>query len=253
MSEAEEALRRAAGLLGELDAAAGSYDPAEIYGAIAEVAARRLPGVRSASVTTWDGRRYATAAATDEDARRADQHQYDSGAGPVISAIQDGGAHHGPGSSALRLADGRPAAALNLYPDEPDEPHERDRPGPAGQPGTPDRNGALPPETLQLAVLLAAHARLALAAAENAVRAANLERSRVTGQQIGAAVGLLMAVKRISHDEARDLLRTTSQRANRRVSDLAAEVVATGSLPPTKKIGPRRRDQPGDQPKRPEM
>jgi AmiR/NasT family two-component response regulator len=102
---------------------------------------------------------------------------------------------------------------------------------------------------VQLAVLYAGRARLALVAAEHAVRAANLERSQVTGQQIGAAVGVLMAVKRISHDEARDLLRTTSQYVNRRVSDLAAEVVATGELPPLKRIGPRR----GAQPKRPEM
>jgi hypothetical protein len=257
VSDAEEVLRRAAEMLDELDAGAGTDDPAAVYGRVAEVAARRLAGVRSASVTTWDGRRYATPVATDEAARQADRLQYDSGSGPCITAIRNGGLCHVTdlrdderwpadtrqaalgygvaGVLSLRLADGqttRPAAALNLYAARPD---------------------ALAAETVQMAVLLGTHARLVLVAADNAVRAANLERSRVTGQQIGAAVGLLMAVKRISHDEARDLLRTTSQQVNRRVSDLAAEVVATGVLPRAKRIGPRSRDQPRDQPKRPEM
>lgn len=207
MGDAAQVLGRAAVMLDELDVAAGTDDPATVYGAVVEVARQHLDCVRAATLTTFDGRRITTAATAGE---QGGDDQADGNHVPALS---------------LELAGGeatRSAVTLNLYT--------------AG-------SDALAPETVQLAMLLAGHARILLVAAGHSVRAANLDRSRVTGQQIGAAVGLLMAVKRISHDEARDLLRTTSQRANRRVSDLAAEVVATGMLPGLKKkIGPRRGD-----------
>jgi len=73
----------------ELVAEAGTDDPASVYRTVAEVACRRLDGVGSASVTTWDGRQFATAAATDDTARRADQLQYDRRSGPSVTVVVD--------------------------------------------------------------------------------------------------------------------------------------------------------------------
>jgi AmiR/NasT family two-component response regulator len=45
------------------------------------------------------------------------------------------------------------------------------------------------------------------------------------------AIGILMAIRRIGQDEAFDLLRRVSQRTNRKLREIADEVVHTGQLP----------------------
>jgi AmiR/NasT family two-component response regulator len=45
------------------------------------------------------------------------------------------------------------------------------------------------------------------------------------------AIGILMAIRRIGQDEAFDLLRMVSQRTNRKLREIADEVVHTGQLP----------------------
>lgn len=248
MTDSEHALRRASEMLDELGVLAGSGDPAGVHAALADVACRRLDGVGSASVTTWDGRRFATAAATDEAARRADRLQHDRNAGPGVTALRHEPLSHVPdlsdgdgwpadardevlalgfgGALSLRLTPGPPAqtpanpTALTLYSHEPH---------------------AFDSQAVQLASLLAIHARMALAAADGESRARHLERSRQTTQQIGAAVGVLMVRYEIGHDEAMQMLRTTSQRSNTRVSDLAGTVIETRELPRLDNRGPRPR------------
>jgi AmiR/NasT family two-component response regulator len=48
---------------------------------------------------------------------------------------------------------------------------------------------------------------------------------------IGPAIGVMMAHYGLGHDEARQLLREVSNRANRKVADLAAEIVKSVDLP----------------------
>ena len=49
---------------------------------------------------------------------------------------------------------------------------------------------------------------------------------------IGAGMsGILMAIRRVGQDEAFDLLRRVSQRTNRKLREIADEVVHTGQLP----------------------
>ena len=45
------------------------------------------------------------------------------------------------------------------------------------------------------------------------------------------AIGILMAIRRVSQEEAFDLLRVRSQRSNRKLREIADEVVLTGALP----------------------
>ncbi len=61
--------------------------------------------------------------------------------------------------------------------------------------------------------------------------AANLRRALDHSRDIGAAVGVLMALRKVSREEAFDLLRRASQDQNRKLSDLALDVLNTGELP----------------------
>ena len=62
-------------------------------------------------------------------------------------------------------------------------------------------------------------------------RAANLETALLSNRQIGTAIGILMHQRKITETEGFDLLRRASQRTNRKLRDVADEVVTTGTLP----------------------
>jgi signal transduction histidine kinase/DNA-binding response OmpR family regulator len=61
--------------------------------------------------------------------------------------------------------------------------------------------------------------------------AANLRIALGTNRQIGAAIGILMHGHGLTNEEAFQLLRQTSQRLNRKLRDIADDVVRTGDLP----------------------
>ena len=51
-----------------------------------------------------------------------------------------------------------------------------------------------------------------------------------TSRRIGAALGIIMAAYKVSEAAAFGLLRTHSQNTNRKLRDVADEVVATGDV-----------------------
>lgn len=61
--------------------------------------------------------------------------------------------------------------------------------------------------------------------------AAHLRRALKHSRDIGAAIGVLMAMMKVTRDEAFELLRKASQDQNRKLHDLALEVVSNGELP----------------------
>jgi AmiR/NasT family two-component response regulator len=61
--------------------------------------------------------------------------------------------------------------------------------------------------------------------------AAHLRRALDHSRDIGAAVGVLMALKKVTRDEAFELLRRASQDQNRKLHQLALDVVNAGELP----------------------
>jgi len=67
-------------------------------------------------------------------------------------------------------------------------------------------------------------------------QAANLQTALQSSREIGMALGILMAHRKITSDDAFDLLRTASQNLHRKLRDVALEVMDTGTLPD----GPRR-------------
>jgi DNA-binding response OmpR family regulator len=63
------------------------------------------------------------------------------------------------------------------------------------------------------------------------VRANNLEVAVATNRRIGMAVGVLMAREKVTSETAFQRLRQQSNRTNRKLRDVADEVVLTGDLP----------------------
>lgn len=62
-------------------------------------------------------------------------------------------------------------------------------------------------------------------------RADNLQKALGSNRVIGTAVGILMTLDKITAEEAFSRLRATSQHSNRKLRDVADEVVFTGALP----------------------
>lgn len=93
-----------------------------------------------------------------------------------------------------------------------------------------------PFDPAELLARLAVHHELAclrnfaLDEAEN--RSANLERALTSNRQIGAAIGILMALHKVTSDRAFALLREASNNSNRGLRNVADQVVLTGSLEP---------------------
>lgn len=59
---------------------------------------------------------------------------------------------------------------------------------------------------------------------------ANLEQALVTCRRIGAAIGIVMATRKVAEEQAFDALRVASQQTNRKLRDVADEVLLTGVL-----------------------
>lgn len=90
--------------------------------------------------------------------------------------------------------------------------------------------GAFDAEAVERAHLLTEHAALAIAAEIRGDRADNLEVALRNSRTIGAAIGILTERLRIPSGQAFERLRQASQQSNRKLSDLAAELVETGTL-----------------------
>ena len=200
---------------------------------LVEMAGAIVPGCHHAGVSVLRRGRPETPAATDEVPAEVDRIQYEAGEGPCLSAVLEWPTYRtgdlsaetrwprfaGPAAErtgvlsvlACRLfTEGDTVGALNLYS------RERD--------GFDD-------EAEAIGTILAAHAALVFARTRERERIAGLEQALVSNRSIGMAIGILMAIRRIGQDEAFDLLRTVSQRTNRKLREIADEVVHTGQLP----------------------
>lgn len=201
-----------------------------VMSAIAEVGKRLLPSAREVSVTFVRGGKAETVASTGDLARLMDERQYEADEGPcliaavtgeVVALPDAGGAEefprfaaaareNGVGSSLsvpVRLPDPI-SAGLNLYSGEREGFSEQD---------------------LELARALAAYAAVALANThlfESQKRVAeHLERALATRGVIDQAKGILMGQRRCSADEAFQILVEVSQQTNRKLRDVAEELV----------------------------
>jgi hypothetical protein len=197
------------------------------------LAVTAVPGCEWAAVTAWpDHQPPHSVASSGELATTADHIQHAIGDGPCLAAAA------GPGP--VHLADldeddrwpqfraavrrRTPIRSLLSFPLHK-EPERFALSLYSGRPHAYD------PEAVAAAALFAAHARVLLLHAGSSDRAAQLDEALATSRRIGAAVGILMSLHRITADEAFTLLRTTSQRLNRKLHLVADDVTRTGTLP----------------------
>lgn len=66
----------------------------------------------------------------------------------------------------------------------------------------------------------------------------HLQVALASNRDIGTAMGILMTVHLVSHEEAFDLLRRASQHSHRKLRDVAADVIFTGAveIPPARQV-----------------
>jgi GAF domain-containing protein len=197
---------------------------------VAELATREIDGCRMAGITLMRNGKAVTAAFTDAVAPEIDTAQYRTGAGPCLQAFQTNSvlriddtrtdtrwpefaraaSEHGVLSTlSLPLIVGANAlGALNLY---------------SMSPNTFTNDDSSMVFALQASVVLA-NAQAFWAARHLADQLENALTSRAVIEQ---AKGVLLARTGCSLDEAFDLLRVASQHQNRKLRDVAAEVVQT--------------------------
>jgi GAF domain-containing protein len=197
--------------------------------AIVHAAAESVPGADDASITSVVGRRNVeTTAATGAVARAVDQAQYETGQGPCLDSLYE--------QETLRLSDmcterrwpdfaaraselgirsmlavqlyvtGDNLGALNLHSRQPD---------------------SFTDESEQVALMLAAHAAVALAGAQARAHMQTAVNSR---DLIGQAKGILMERYKISSHDAFRLLVVASQNTNIKLFDVAEYLTRTGEL-----------------------
>jgi GAF domain-containing protein len=201
---------------------------------VADLAARTIPDCDSAGLTLVEHGRASTAAATDRRTLAVDEAQYAAGDGPCLQAYRTGEVQRvASGSARVRFPAFAAAAekagirsflaaplvvrgggigSLNLY-------------------STADHGFAEVDEAVVL--LFAAQASVALANGQLYHRATavsrQLEEAMASRSVIEQAKGVLMASMAIEADQAFDVLRTASQHENRKLRELAAEVVAAAA------------------------
>lgn len=191
---------------------------------ICALAVETVEGCQAAGISTAVGKRVTSRSTTDELPSVVDEIQTETQEGPCVDAIREHEvfvpgllaheqrwpgfarrAHEQTGVTSilsLRLfAREDTLGSLNLYSKEPD---------------------AFDDEDIAVGSVFAAHAAVALA---GATREAQLEAKADTRDVIGMAKGMIMARQQVSDDEAFDILRRASQRANVKLREMAERIV----------------------------
>ena len=205
---------------------------------VAELACSAVPGTRCVGMTLrMPNGKPATTVFNDPDVPEIDQAQYDANSGPCLDAMRTGEAQridstpndtmwrefsdacvrHGICSTlSLPLTvESETSGALNLYAGEAN---------------------AFGPENTRTAALFAAQAAVVIANATAywgaRAKAEQLEATLVSRAVIEQAKGIIMSTVRCSADEAFQLLVQQSQQQNRKLKDVATEIVAIASRRP---------------------
>lgn len=228
----EESLRELTQLSG---LALAQEDIPSTWGEICRITVRALPPADGATFTSISESGPGAVAASDEWSKTLDEMQYSEHEGPCLDAARTGAvfrvrdlaldtrwpsyapkaaAHGARGMVSLPLAvENKTLGALNVYARQPD---------------------AFTAEAVSIAEVIAAHATLASQVAATLFRHRDLSvglreamNSRGTIEQ---AKGILMHQRKITAEEAFDLLRVTSQERNVKLRLLAQDVVDSGSL-----------------------
>ena len=196
---------------------------------IVHAAVGTVPGVEHVSISAIRQRREVeTRAATGDLPRALDQAQYDAGEGPCLHTLYEQQTVTIPDAAAERrwpgftaraaglgigsmlavqlFVEGEDLGALNL---------------------SSSATGAFDDESERVALLFASHAAVAMVGAQQQHRLREAIGSR---DLIGQAKGILMERFKITGDQAFRLLVKASQDRNRKLAEIAGDLVRTGDL-----------------------
>lgn len=202
-------------------------DPGAIHLALANAAVDLIDGCDHASIMVAANGRFRTVAATDQVAAHVDMLEREVGSGPCVDAIVEESfqvdsnikdesqwpdlAKRLLAETPVRgmigyriLADNRKVGALNVFS---------------------DTAGALTEQSADQGAVVASFASVSFMMLSAKDQAETMSRGLDSNREIGKAIGLLMAAHRFTEDEAFDLLRTTSQNLNMKISAVARRVV----------------------------
>jgi GAF domain-containing protein len=203
-------------------------DRAALLRRVVDTTLSEIDGAEWAGISTIDKQHVRTEAASDELVQRIDDLQYRLEEGPCLTSLRDAetvrsedlaaedrwprfaaaAAEQGVRSmlSVQLFVEGETLGALNLYAGEPRRFDDHDE---------------------SVAMLLAAHAAVAIRGQQIA---AGLRTALVARDLIGQAKGILMERYKITDSQAFSMLVVVSQRANRKLRDVAQELATTGEL-----------------------
>jgi GAF domain-containing protein len=208
----------------------------DVLAELSEVALRLVSHAEHASTSRRDGAGFVTVGATSDLPPEVDQIQYGLGHGPCVDAIlsrnlfnaadlrtdprwPDFGHRAVETSGVLSMLSFRLffeetagtnlLAALNLYATKPHAFDEDDE---------------------ITIMLVGTHGALAISAAQQRRRAEGLTLALQSNREIGAAIGVVMTRLLVTRDQAFDLMRIASQRTNRKLRDVAQDVLDSGTL-----------------------
>jgi hypothetical protein len=207
--------------------------PTSTLDTICRLAVDVVDPAEHAAVTLVRSSRFTTVASSSDVPPRVDQLQYETREGPCIDALIEEDIYRSNDLCAERRWPAFSAAvvprtgiramlsyrlflredavaALNLYASRPHVFADPD---------------------LALGSIFASHAALAYQAARDHERVENLETALHSNRRIGMAIGILMAVRKVTDAEAFGLLRKLSQQSHRKLAEIAEDVIFTGDLP----------------------
>ncbi|HEX3824320.1 MAG TPA: GAF and ANTAR domain-containing protein [Mycobacteriales bacterium] len=207
-----------------------------------------IDAATSAGVTLRRNGRFETVAATDDLSVQVDRIQYELGSGPCVDAVVEDTVFRSDdlrsdprwpqfGRRAVAETQVRSMMSFRMYFEGNDTL--------AGLNVYATRKGAFDDHAETTGLVLATHGALALTSALQLERIENLERALLTNRDIGVAIGIVMARHFTTKEQAFDLLRIASQRAHRKLADIAHDVIEQGDVPisglgpPTTRESPR--------------
>ena len=233
--EDAEDLRRTAEILGQITRGIRDNDSGVSLDLLVEQAVRLVPNADGASVTTLSRATFRTVASTSPTVVEVDRLQYEHGSGPCVDAVLEDGIFmtgdvageprwHPFGERIHERFGINSMLDLRLHLlDESDTI--------AGLDLSSTRPDALTEADVDRARLLATHCALLVTATQGRDQAVDLFEVLQGNRQIGIAVGILMARRNLTRDQALDVLRYATQRSDRTLQDVAAEVADTGAEP----------------------
>jgi ANTAR domain/GAF domain len=240
--EAPDALgARARRLVSEFSAVGvklpGYADVDDVLADLAQASLRVVPHAEHAATSRRGRHGFATVGATSDVPRLVDQIQYELGHGPCVDALLDDSLFN---AGDLRVDPrwpefGRRTAeevgilsmlSFRLYFEDPDSAELL-----AGLNLYASKPVAFDEVDETVLGLVATHGALAVTAAQQRRRADGLSAALQSNRDIGAALGVLMARLLVTREQAFDLMRIASQRTNRKLRDIAQDVLDSGTLP----------------------